>query len=149
MRFAPCLLLGCIVIASCTKRGQLPLPRLNTWVVDEKTFYKQSAHWDTSNSMNTIYFNDDSLNGLGLTFTHKPTNSKMYKIVYQPQSDDEVSIEEWRNNNGRSGSQDGVNKYLTVTKTDNGLNFATVSIPLRHYTWVVDYNVSCAFNLSE
>lgn len=149
MRFLSCLILGGLLFAGCTKAPPPSVPPLHTWMVDDKTFHEQSSRWIVQDSLNVIYFEDNNSNELILSFTQKPTGSKKYKIVYQPQNDNEVSVEQWQNGQGHAGSQDGINKFLTVTEANNGLNFTSLSIPLQEYTWVVDYDVSCTFNVSE
>lgn len=154
MKYAgPILLISVLIVAGCAKDKQaIPsLPASNTWVIEGKSFTKTVSKWVQQDTLNVLYFGDNFTytHMLLLTFQRKPTGSKAYKIVYSPQSDDEVSIEEWQFNQGHSGSQDNANQYLQVTDSNGVFTYSVISVPLLHYSFVIEGNVNCAINVTE
>jgi hypothetical protein len=50
---------------------------------------------------------------------------------------------------GHSGSQDDAGQFLYVSVTHGRLQFVVETVQLEVYTWVSNYDVECAVNLTE
>ncbi|WP_276132056.1 hypothetical protein [Polluticoccus soli] len=144
-----------MIVASCSKDPLTPKPTYpapGTWQVDDTAFRARQSKWYRNyDSLDVIVFSIDTLTetSVNIQFFKRPTGTDTFKLVNQPDSENEAAIDEWQQNAGHSGTRDELGGTLYVTEQNGKLTFKASNVELRHYTFVVDYNVTCSLNLTE
>src|SRR4028118_1786042 len=136
----------CILLASACRPEQPVLPHqaaLNTWEVSDKVFIKNRSRRYFSvlsgDSQQVVQFLDadtGECNSISLYFIEPPVTGRDYRVVYNPDTTDEVSIEESQVNSHHSGSNDEKGGTLQVRTIDGKLVFIASEVEVENYNWV-------------
>ncbi len=154
-------LLAALAIAflfvSCHKNDDTGIAS-GSWLLDDMVFHQKVSRWDKYENgrggVDSVYtFTVGADTGydtaISFTFTQKPVADKNYKMVYFPAKEDEVLVETFRPSSRPTSSRDETGGQVSARFRDGRMTLTGNDVLLRNYTFVVDYNSHCTFNVTD